>query len=101
MQGGLIWFAPALIVRDTLGMEAGNRLVESPDISVCARKHHTALECSHDVKCSRFCFGATDPLCQIINAPTEKGSYFLDDLGRQNARLGAKHAAEAQPSIPL
>jgi hypothetical protein len=27
--------------------------------------------------------------------------YFLDDLGRQNARLGAKHAAEAHPPIPL
>ena len=43
--------------------EAGNRLVESPDIPVGTRKHHTALECSHDVKGSRFRFGAADPLC--------------------------------------
>ena len=43
--------------------EAGNRLVESPDIPVDTRKHHTALECSHDVKGSRFRFGAADPLC--------------------------------------
>ena len=43
--------------------EARNRLVESPDIPVGTRKHHTALECSHYVKCSRFRFGATDPLC--------------------------------------
>jgi hypothetical protein len=43
--------------------EAGNRLVESRDIPVGARKHHTAFECSHDVKCSRFRFGAADPLC--------------------------------------
>ena len=43
--------------------EAGNRLVESPDILVGTRKHHTTLECSHDVKGSRFRFGAADPLC--------------------------------------
>ena len=43
--------------------EAGNRLVESPDIPVGTREHHTALERSHDVKGSRFRFGAADPLC--------------------------------------
>jgi hypothetical protein len=43
--------------------EAGNRLVESPDIPVGTRKHHTALECSHDVKGSRFRCAAADPLC--------------------------------------
>ena len=41
--------------------EAGNRLVESPDILVGTRKHHTTLECSHNVKGSHFPFGAADP----------------------------------------
>ena len=82
--------------------EAGNRLVESLDIPVGASKHHTALECSHDVKSSRFRVGsAADPPSQITNAPTEKGLYFLHDLARQNARLGAEHAAEAHPPIAL
>jgi hypothetical protein len=44
-------------------MRAGNRLVESPDIPIGARKHHPALKCSHDVKGSRFRFWAADPLC--------------------------------------
>ena len=43
--------------------DAGNRLIESPDIPIGARKHHPALKCSHDVKSSRFRFGAADPLC--------------------------------------
>ena len=36
-----------------------------------------------------------------INTSTEKRLYFLHDLGRQNARFGAKHTAEAHPPIPL
>ena len=41
--------------------EAGNRVVERPDIPEGMRKHRAALERGHDLKSSRFPFGAADP----------------------------------------
>ena len=47
----------------TVLQEAGGSAVECRSGLIGARKHHPALKCSHDVKGSRFRFGAADPLC--------------------------------------
>jgi hypothetical protein len=57
-------------------------LIESVDVAVGAREHHSAFESGHDVKGATQSIRPTDPTREIIDATAKKRLYLCRDVGR-------------------
>jgi hypothetical protein len=57
-------------------------LIESVDVAVGTREHHSAFESGHDVKGTTQSIRPTDSTREIIDATAKKRSYLRRDFGR-------------------